>query len=77
MAEKKTNYPNPPIQETICEVHFDLGEPLALQRIELLKDVWSGGYPEQKVVQEKSVNFYLSPERYPNQRGEPWPSIDL
>jgi len=62
MAEKETNYPNPPIQETICEVHFDLAEPLSLQRIELLKGVWSAGYPEQQIVQEKSVNFHLSPE---------------
>jgi hypothetical protein len=71
MAKKRANYPNPPIQETICEVHFDLGEPLALQRIELLKDVWAAGYPEQKIVQEKSVNFYLSPQGIQT-NDEPW-----
>ena len=58
MVETATKYLNAPIQETICEVHFDLGEPLSLQRIELLKDLWSAGYPEQKVVQERSVNGY-------------------
>jgi uncharacterized protein (TIGR04255 family) len=69
MAEKETNYPNPPIQETICEVHFDLAEPLSLQRIELLKGVWSAGYPEQQIVQEKSVNFHLSPEGIQTKEG--------
>lgn len=69
MVEMETKYPNPPIQETICEVHFDLGEPLLLQRIELLKDVWSTGYPEQKVVQERSVNFHLSPEGIQTKEG--------
>src|SRR5438445_6572738 len=69
MAETKTKYPNPPIQETICEVHFDLGEPLSLQRIELLKNVWSAEYPEQKVVQEKSVNFQIRTEGIQTQEG--------
>jgi len=58
MVKAETKYPNPPIQETICEVHFDLGQPLSLQRIELLKEMWAAEYPEQKVVQERSVNGY-------------------
>jgi len=62
MVEIATKYPNPPILETICEVHFDLPEPLTLQKIELLKDIWSSEYPEQKVVQERNVEFRISPE---------------
>lgn len=69
MVETNTKYPNPPIQEAICEVHFDLGEPLSVQRIELLKQVWSAEYPEQKVVQERQVNFHISPEGIQTQEG--------
>lgn len=69
MVQADTKYPNPPIQETICEVHFDLAEPLPLQRIELLKNVWFAEYPQQKVVQERSVNFHLSPEGIQTKEG--------
>lgn len=66
-AEPK--YRNPPIQETICEVHFDLSEPLTLQKIESLKDVWSKEYPEQKIVEERNVEFHISPEGIQTQQG--------
>ena len=69
MVKAETKYSNPPIQETICEVHFDLGQPLSLQRIELLKEVWAAEYPEQKVVQERNVNFHISPEGIQTQEG--------
>jgi uncharacterized protein (TIGR04255 family) len=62
MVTTVTKYRNPPIQEAICEVHFDLSDPLTLQTLELLKPVWSVSYPDQKVVQERRVNFNLSPE---------------
>ena len=67
-AEPK--YRNPPIQETICEVHFDLSEPLMLQKIESLKDVWSKEYPEQKIVQERKVEFHISTEGIQTQEGD-------
>lgn len=70
MAKTVTKYPNPPIQEAICEVHFDLSEPLALQTLELLKPVWSVSYPDQKVVQERRVNFHLGPEGLKTDEGD-------
>jgi len=61
MVETQTKYPNPPILETICEVHFDLPAPLTLQKIESLKDVWSSEYPEQKVVEDKECRVSHKP----------------
>ncbi len=69
MAKTETKYLNPPIQEAICEVHFELSEPLSLQKIESLKPVWSASYPDQKIVQERSVNFHLSPEGFQTKEG--------
>jgi uncharacterized protein (TIGR04255 family) len=69
MAATETKYPNPPIQEAICEVHFGINEPLTLQKIESLKPVWSATYADQKVVQERSVNFHLSPEGLQTKEG--------
>jgi uncharacterized protein (TIGR04255 family) len=62
MAGAKSKYPNPPIQEAICEVHFDLSDPLALPRMELLKAVWASEYSEQRWVSERNVKFQISPE---------------
>lgn len=70
MAKTRTQYPNPPIQEAICEVHFDLTQPLPLQTLESLKPVWSASYPDQKVVQERRVNFHLSPEGLKTEEGD-------
>jgi uncharacterized protein (TIGR04255 family) len=69
MSKRETNYPNPPIQEAICEIHFELSEPLTLQRIEALKPVWLAGYPDQKIVQERRVDFHLSPEGLETKEG--------
>lgn len=69
MARAEKKYPKPPIQEAICEIHFDRREPLALDKIELLKPVWSGSYPDQKIVQERIVNFNLGPEGLKTQEG--------
>jgi len=64
MTKLDRNYRNPPIQEAICEVHFELSEPLKLEKIESLKPKWSSTYPDQKIVQEKRVDFHLSPEGF-------------
>ena len=69
MTKPDRNYRNPPIQEAICEIHFELSEPLALGRIELLKPIWSAKYPDQKTVQEKRVDFHLSPEGLQTKEG--------
>lgn len=69
MSKPETNYRNPPIQEAICEIHFDLSEPLTLSKIELLKPMWSASYPDQKTVQERRVDFHLSPEGLQTKEG--------
>jgi uncharacterized protein (TIGR04255 family) len=68
--ETQPKYLNPPIQETICEVHFNLANPLTLKNIESLKDIWSKEYPEQKIVQERNVEFHISPEGIQTQEGD-------
>lgn len=62
MAESKIKYPNPPIQEAVCEVHFDTPQPFIKERLEQLKPVWAADYPDQKVVEEKNVELKVTPE---------------
>jgi uncharacterized protein (TIGR04255 family) len=69
MSKAETNYRNPPIQEAICEIHFELSEPLKLQKIELLKPTWLESYPDQKTVQERRVDFHLSSEGLQTREG--------
>lgn len=69
MTRPDRNYRNPPIQEAICEIHFELSEPLTLQKIESLKPLWSASYPEQKIVQERRVDFHVSPEGLQTKEG--------
>ncbi|MEX0806766.1 MAG: TIGR04255 family protein [Candidatus Binatia bacterium] len=69
MTKPDRNYLNPPIQEAICEIHFNQSEPLTLQKIESLKPIWSASYPDQKVVQERRVDFHLSPEGLQTKEG--------
>ena len=69
MTKPDKNYRNPPIQEAICEIHFELSEPLTLERIELLKPMWSASYQDQKTVQERRVDFHLSPEGLQTKEG--------
>ena len=60
MANRK--YHNPPIQEAVCEIHLDVQSPLPKERLELLKAVWAEVYPDQKWIDEKKVEFLISPE---------------
>jgi uncharacterized protein (TIGR04255 family) len=54
-------YGRPPIQEALCEVHFD-GPPLKLLDLQKLIPVWSAELSgEQRVIEEKNVNFNLGP----------------
>ena len=69
MTKPDGKYLNPPIQEAICEIHFELSEPLTLQKIESLKPMWSTSYPDQKIVQERRVDFHLSPEGLQTKEG--------
>lgn len=55
-------YPNPPIQEAICEVHFDLPSPLSKEQMGRLKPIWEKEYPDQKLVEEKNLSFQISQE---------------
>lgn len=58
-----SKYTNPPIQEVICELHFDVKEPLPPSEIEKLKAVWLTEYPDQIVTEEKNFQFQLTPEK--------------
>src|SRR5262245_24540893 len=69
MTKPDRNYRNPPIQEAICEIHYELSEQLAFGRIELFKPICSANYPYQKTVQEKRVDFHLSPEGLQTKEG--------
>ena len=62
MAESKNKYPKPPIQEAVCEIHFEIPQPLTRDRLEQLKPVWAAEYPDQKLIEEKGLNLQLSPE---------------
>lgn len=54
-------YARPPIQEALCEVHFD-GPPLQLPDLQKMIPVWSAELNgEQRVIEEKNVNVNLGP----------------
>jgi uncharacterized protein (TIGR04255 family) len=55
-------YPNPPIQEVVCELHFAIHEPLSLSKIEKLKGLWLTEYPDQNVTEEKNLQFQVDPK---------------
>lgn len=61
-TSNKIKYPKPPIQEAICEIHFDANQKLQKNQIELLKPVWNSSYPNQRLIQEKSVTVNFTPE---------------
>jgi uncharacterized protein (TIGR04255 family) len=62
MAADQRKYPNPPIQEAICEVHFALEQPLLLNKIEQLRDRWRADYPNQTINEEKNVHLQMGAE---------------
>src|SRR4051794_36488673 len=63
MPRSKFKYPNPPIQEAICEIHFSVQEPLPQEQLEQLKEVWAAEYPNQKLAEENSLKVEVGPER--------------
>lgn len=62
MVANQRKYPNPPIQEAICELHFALEQPLSLDKIQQLKERWKADYPNQTVSEEKNVHLQMGPE---------------
>ena len=62
MATARRKYRDPPIQEAICEVHFAIEQPLALDKLEQLKGRWRGDYPNQSVNEEKNVHLQMGAE---------------
>ncbi len=62
MAADQRKYSNPPIQEAICEVHFAIEQPLALDKLEQLKGLWKSDYPNQSVNEEKNVHLQMGAE---------------
>src|SRR6266480_439166 len=62
MAAERRKYPNPPIQEAICEIHFAIEDSLSANRIERLKTRWAGEYPNQTMNEEKGVHLQMGAE---------------
>src|SRR6267378_4290124 len=62
MGPERRKYPNPPIQEAICELHFALETALPLNRIEQLKARWADEYPNQTINEEKNVHLQMGAE---------------
>jgi len=62
MVAEKRKYPNPPIQEAICEVHFAVKQPLPRARIEQLQNRWKANYPNQTINEEKNVHLEMGAE---------------
>ena len=53
----RRRYKNPPIQEAVCEVHFDLLAPFSLEQIQAVAEGWKQGYPNQQRIEEKNMQF--------------------
>jgi uncharacterized protein (TIGR04255 family) len=62
MAADQRKYSNPPIQEAICEVHFAIEQPLALDKLEQLKGRWKSDYPNQSINEEKNIHLQMGAE---------------
>jgi uncharacterized protein (TIGR04255 family) len=62
MATERRKYPNPPIQEAICEIHFALEQPLSSNKIEQLMARWKAEYPNQTINEEKNVHLQMGAE---------------
>ncbi len=63
MNHTPIKYPNPPIQEAICEIHFALPAPLGQEAISRIQPRWRHLYPAQEIVAERTVQFHLSVDR--------------
>jgi uncharacterized protein (TIGR04255 family) len=59
MSVPAVKYPNPPIQEAICEIHFDLPQPLAKVQLESLMPSWSTDYPDQSFIEERGITIQV------------------
>jgi uncharacterized protein (TIGR04255 family) len=59
MPATAVKYPNPPIQEAICEIHFDLPQPLAKPQMESLMPIWAADYPEQRFIEERGITIQV------------------
>ncbi len=60
MPRQETKYGKPPLQEVICEIHFDRSQPLKEDEIEQLRPVWKELYPVQNLAEEKKLGFKIS-----------------
>jgi uncharacterized protein (TIGR04255 family) len=61
MPESRTIYPNPPIQEAVCEIRF-AKETFTTDQQRLLQPVWQQEYPNQKLVDDQQLRLEFSPE---------------
>ena len=59
----RVKYARPPIQEAICEIHFELPAALDENAIARIKPVWQEDYPNQQLAREQSLELHLGLDR--------------
>lgn len=68
MSASVAKYPNPPIQEAVCELHFDPPLVSDVEGLTTFRSVWADEYPNQKIVEEQHVEFQISQEDVKTER---------
>lgn len=69
MMPEKRKYSNPPIQEAVCEIHFDAIDSINA-KIDTLKGLWLKEYPHQKIVKEEQFQVNISSDNIQYDRKE-------
>lgn len=60
---KVVKYPNPPILEVICEIHFALPASLNQEALARMQPRWKLKYPKQQIVTARSVELQFSVDK--------------
>lgn len=55
----KRRYRQPPILEAVCEIHFELPEPLTAEQVALMEPVWKPSLPNVQTNEEKGVEVLV------------------
>lgn len=58
-ARMKRRYRQPPILEAVCEIHFELPEPLTAGQIALMEPVWKPSLPNVQTNEEKGIEVLV------------------
>ncbi len=67
MKPAKIKYPNPPIQEAVCEIHFDLFPALNKAKLENIRGRFDKEYPDQKIVEERNIHLQIAADQLKTQ----------